>query len=101
MYWPKNVRGHCFNLLSFISYNLEKGQFKSHVLRLNNLNPLLLVICQWAIFAIRNILENNKENQDIVSSMDPRGLADASRLRQFGVEAVELDGGRIKLVPIK
>ncbi|XP_073253068.1 ataxin-10-like [Porites lutea] len=58
-------------------------------------------ICQWAIFAIRNILENNKENQDIVSSMDPRGIADTSRLRQFGVEAVELDGGRIKLVPIK
>ncbi|KAM7433059.1 Ataxin-10 [Porites harrisoni] len=58
-------------------------------------------ICQWAIFAIRNILQNNKENQDIVSSMDPRGLADTSRLRQFGVEAVELDGGRIKLVPIK
>ncbi|KAJ7357673.1 Ataxin-10 [Desmophyllum pertusum] len=57
-------------------------------------------ICQWAIFAIRNILENNKENQSIVSSMDPRGLADTSRLRQFGVEAVELDSGRIKLVPI-
>lgn len=33
--------------------------------------------------------------------MDPRGLADTSRLRQFGVQAVELDGGRIKLVPIK
>lgn len=58
-------------------------------------------ICQWAIFAIRNILENNKANQDVVSGMDPRGLADTSRLRQFGVQAVELDGGRIKLVPIK
>lgn len=57
-------------------------------------------ICQWAIFAIRNLLENNKENQNIVSSMDPRGLADSSRLRQFGVEAVELDNGRIKLVQI-
>ncbi|XP_078369346.1 ataxin-10-like isoform X2 [Oculina patagonica] len=57
-------------------------------------------ICQWAIFAIRNLLENNIENQNIVSSMDPRGLADTSRLRQFGVEAVELDNGRIKLVPI-
>ena len=32
--------------------------------------------------------------------MDPRGLANSSRLRQFGVEAVELDNGRIKLVQI-
>ena len=60
-----------------------------------------LDICQWAIFAIRNLLENNKENQNIVASMDSRGLADSSRLRQFGVEAVELDNGRIKLVQIK
>ncbi|XP_068702256.1 ataxin-10-like isoform X2 [Montipora foliosa] len=58
-------------------------------------------ICQWAIFAIRNILENNKANQDIVASIDRLGLADTSRLRQFGVDAVELDGGRIKLMPIK
>lgn len=58
-------------------------------------------ICQWAIFAIRNLLENNKENQRIVSAMDCQGLADTSRLRELGVEAVELDIGRIKLVPIK
>ena len=57
-------------------------------------------ICQWAIFAIRNLLENNQENQNVVSSMDLQGLADTSRLRQFGVEAVELDNGRIKLVQI-
>ena len=72
-------------LLKFVGIHLD----------LNNLD-----ICQWAIFAIRNLLENNKENQNIVSSMDPRGLADSSRLRQFGVEAVELDNGRIKLVQI-
>lgn len=59
------------------------------------------VICQWAIFAIRNLLENNKENQRIVSVMDCQGLADTSRLRELGVKAVELDNGRIKLVPIK
>ena len=72
-------------LLKFVVIDLD----------LNNLD-----ICQWAIFAIRNLLENNKENQKIVSSMDPRGLADSSRLRQFGVEAVELDNGKIKLVQI-
>ena len=72
-------------LLKFVVIDLD----------LNNLD-----ICQWAIFAIRNLLENNKENQNIVSSMDPRGLADSSRLRQFGVEAVELDNGKIKLVQI-
>ncbi|XP_074621854.1 ataxin-10-like [Acropora palmata] len=52
-------------------------------------------ICQWAIFAIRNVLENNKANQDIVASINPLGLADMSRLQQFGVDAVEFDGGRI------
>lgn len=58
-------------------------------------------ICQWAIFAIRNLLENNKENQRIVSVMDCQGLADTSRLRELGFKTVELDNGRIKLVPIK
>ena len=62
---------------------------------------LSLDICQWAIFAIRNLLENNTQNQSIVSSLDRQGLADTARLRQFGVEAVELDNGRIKLVPMK
>lgn len=56
-------------------------------------------ICQWAIFAIRNLLDNNLENQTIVAAMDRRGLGDVSKLRQFGVDVVE-QNGRVKIVPI-
>ena len=61
---------------------------------------LSIDICQWAIFALRNLLENNPENQNFVWWLDRQGLADTSRLRQFGVEAVEKDNGRIELIPL-
>ncbi|XP_059904809.1 ataxin-10 isoform X2 [Gadus macrocephalus] len=49
-------------------------------------------ISQWAIFAIRNILEQNQENQALVAAMDRRGNADYSALSELGLDVEKRDG---------
>ncbi|XP_058481670.1 ataxin-10 [Solea solea] len=93
--------------------------FKAHLVRLignlchsntNNQNkvrevegiPLILDNCnidsnnpfisQWSIFAIRNLLENNRQNQQLVAEMERRGPADYSALRELGFLVEERDG---------
>lgn len=50
------------------------------------------VISQWAIFATRNILEHNLENQELVAALECRGVADDSALRAMGFRVEERDG---------
>uniref|UniRef100_A0AAY4BM82 Ataxin-10 n=1 Tax=Denticeps clupeoides TaxID=299321 RepID=A0AAY4BM82_9TELE len=93
--------------------------FKAHLVRLvgnlchgnsNNQNklreldgiPLILDNCsidsnnpfisQWAVFAIRNILERNAENQSLVQALKRQGVADDSALREMGFQVEERDG---------
>ncbi|CAL1568939.1 unnamed protein product [Knipowitschia caucasica] len=102
------------------SHNSPVVSFKAHLIRLignlchnNKLNqdkvreldgiPLILDNCnidsnnpfinQWAIFAIRNLLENNQVNQTVVASLEQRGAADYSALRELGFEVEQRDGG--------
>ncbi|CAB1317004.1 unnamed protein product, partial [Coregonus sp. 'balchen'] len=42
------------------------------------------IISQWAIFATRNILEHNLENQELVAALERCGVADDSALRAMG-----------------
>uniref|UniRef100_H3BVQ0 Ataxin-10 n=1 Tax=Tetraodon nigroviridis TaxID=99883 RepID=H3BVQ0_TETNG len=57
--------------------------------RIDSNNPF---ICQWAIFAIRNLLENNEQNQEVVASLERQGRADCSSLRELGFQVEERDG---------
>ncbi|XP_024138655.1 ataxin-10 [Oryzias melastigma] len=49
-------------------------------------------ISQWAIFTIRNLLENNEQNQELVASLEQRGPVDYSALRELGFLVEERDG---------
>uniref|UniRef100_A0A3B5R5W5 Ataxin-10 n=1 Tax=Xiphophorus maculatus TaxID=8083 RepID=A0A3B5R5W5_XIPMA len=49
-------------------------------------------ISQWGIFAIRNILENNQQNQELVAALERRGPVDYSVLRELGFLIEERDG---------
>lgn len=51
-----------------------------------------LVISQWAIFAIRNLLEHNTQNQEQIARLERRGTADYSALRELGFLVEERDG---------
>lgn len=57
---------------------------------LNHLS--FLVISQWAIFAIRNLLEHNTQNQEQIARLEKRGTADYSALRELGFLVEERDG---------
>nr|XP_023696268.1 ataxin-10 [Paramormyrops kingsleyae] len=57
-------------------------------------------ISQWAVFAIRILLENNQENQAVVQALERRGVASDSALRDMGFRLEERDG-RLLLKPIR
>ena len=71
--------------------------FTTHECHLSDFSTLVSDICQWAILAMRNVLENNQENQQVVAALNRQGLADNSRLQQFGVQLSETDDGKIKV----
>ncbi|XP_064633192.1 ataxin-10-like [Lineus longissimus] len=55
-------------------------------------NPFIL---QWAIFTIRNLCEDNRDNQAVIANMNLQGVANSAELlRDFGVEAV-VENGKI------
>ncbi|RWS02672.1 ataxin-10-like protein [Dinothrombium tinctorium] len=57
------------------------------VCRLDASNPYIM---QWCIFAVRNLLENNRENQSIVASISRDGtLIDSPLLRELGLQIVD------------
>lgn len=45
-------------------------------------NPLII---QWAVLAMRNLCENNVENQRVVACVDRRGQVDSARLAELGL----------------
>ncbi|XP_050306129.1 uncharacterized protein LOC126743191 [Anthonomus grandis grandis] len=45
-------------------------------------NPFII---QWAILAIRNLCEQNNENQTIISSLTQRGVVSSEILEEFGL----------------
>jgi len=57
------------------------------------LNQGPVVISQWAIFTIRNLLEHNTQNQDLVAALERRGTADYSALKELGFVVEKRDGG--------
>lgn len=57
---------------------------------------LSLVIREQAILAIRNLLENNKANQDVIRAMEPRQVLDEKTLDELGFHVDIDDSGRVK-----
>ncbi|MBN3317560.1 ATX10 protein, partial [Atractosteus spatula] len=49
-------------------------------------------ISQWAIFAVRNVLDQNEQNQEVLRALEGRGVADDSALREMGFRLEDRDG---------
>lgn len=60
-------------------------------------NPL---IQQWAIFALRNLCQNNLENQAEVAKFEKVGIADSPVLKSMGLTVVENEKGKMSLTRI-
>ena len=57
-------------------------------------NPL---IKEASIFALRNLLEGNLENQRCIGELRMEGVAENPGLADLGMKAVQ-DGGKVKIV---
>ncbi|KZC11197.1 Ataxin-10 [Dufourea novaeangliae] len=61
-------------------------------------NPLIM---QWTILALRNLCEDNPENQEIVQNCTRTGVVENSVLREMGVTLHEDESGqKIGIVPL-
>lgn len=61
---------------------------------------LILVISQWAVYAIHNLTEQNERNQELISQMERQGLADSSILEKAGLK-VEMEDQKLILKSIR
>ncbi|KAM8910913.1 ataxin-10 [Spinachia spinachia] len=94
-----SFKAHLIRLIGNLCYSNTDNQNK--VRELDGI-PLILDNCnidsnnpfisQWAIFAIRNLLEHNTQNQEQIASLERRGAADYSALRELGFLVEERDG---------
>lgn len=46
---------------------------------------------QWAVYAIRNLTEQNERNQEVIARMEKKGLADCSALESMGLQVEKQD----------
>lgn len=46
---------------------------------------------QWAVYAIRNLTEQNERNQELIAQMEEKGLADNSALESMGLDIEKRD----------
>ncbi|XP_039625328.1 ataxin-10 isoform X4 [Polypterus senegalus] len=100
-------KAYLIRLIGNLCYKNPENQNK--VRELDGI-PLILDNCcidgnnpfinQWAIFTIRNVLEDSQENQEIIRQMKSQGVADPSTLRDLGFCVEERDG-RLLLKPVK
>ena len=58
------------------------------------------VIIQWVVLAIRNLCENNLENQAVIASMTRKGVVDSSVLLEMGLTLHADDDDKIVIMPV-
>ncbi|XP_069345624.1 ataxin-10 [Eulemur rufifrons] len=101
----EGFKSHLIRLLGNLCYKNKDNQDKVNELdgiplildscNIDDSNPFLT---QWVVYAVRNLTEDNSENQDFIANMEDQGLADASLLKKIGFE-VEKRGEKLILKP--
>ncbi|XP_027308063.1 ataxin-10 isoform X1 [Anas platyrhynchos] len=91
-------KSHLIRLIGNLCYKSKENQDK--VYELDGI-PLILDNCsiddnnpfvnQWAVYAIRNLTEQNERNQELIARMEEKGLADNSVLERMGLEVEKQD----------
>ncbi|XP_051628511.1 ataxin-10 isoform X1 [Manacus candei] len=92
-------KSHLIRLIGNLCYKNKENQDK--VYELDGI-PLILDNCsiddnnpfvnQWAVFAIRNVTEQNERNQELIAGLEEQGLAEGSALGSMGLEMDKREG---------
>uniref|UniRef100_A0A8B9F3Q9 Ataxin-10 n=1 Tax=Amazona collaria TaxID=241587 RepID=A0A8B9F3Q9_9PSIT len=93
-----DFKSHLIRLIGNLCYKNKENQDK--VYELDGI-PLILDNCSiddnnpfvnpWAVYTIRNLTEQNERNQELISQMEEKGLADNSALESMGLEIEKRD----------
>ncbi|KAM9030123.1 ataxin-10 isoform 3-T3 [Ara ararauna] len=93
-----DFKSHLIRLIGNLCYKNKENQDK--VYELDGI-PLILDNCSiddnnpfvnpWAVYAIRNLTEQNERNQELIAQMEEKGLADNSALESMGLEVEKRD----------
>nr|XP_054487778.1 ataxin-10 [Agelaius phoeniceus] len=92
-------KSHLIRLIGNLCYKNKENQDKVYDLdgislildncSIDDNNPF---VSQWAVYAIRNLTEQNEQNQALIAQMERKGLADSSALQSMGLEIQQRDG---------
>ncbi|XP_036257556.1 ataxin-10 [Molothrus ater] len=92
-------KSHLIRLIGNLCYKNKENQDKVYDLdgislildncSIDDNNPF---VSQWAVYAIRNLTEQNEQNQALIAQMEHKGLADSSALQSMGLEIQQRDG---------
>ncbi|XP_052604514.1 ataxin-10 isoform X2 [Peromyscus californicus insignis] len=101
----EGFKSHLIRLIGNLCYKNKENQDKVNELdgiplildssNIDDNNPFMM---QWVVYAVRNLTEDNSQNQDFIAKMEEQGLADASLLKKMGFE-VEKSGEKLILKP--
>uniref|UniRef100_A0A8C6YYW2 Ataxin-10 n=1 Tax=Nothoprocta perdicaria TaxID=30464 RepID=A0A8C6YYW2_NOTPE len=72
-----------FELVHALVYQLDGIPLILDNCSIDDNNPF---VNQWAVFAIRNLTEQNQRNQELIAQLEERGLADNSVLESMGLQ---------------
>ncbi|XP_010408516.1 ataxin-10 isoform X3 [Corvus cornix cornix] len=91
-------KSHLIRLIGNLCYKNKENQDKVYDLdgislildscSIDDNNPF---VSQWAVYAIRNLTEQNEQNQALIAHMEQKGLADSSALERMGLEIQQRD----------
>ncbi len=56
-----------------------------------------LDIKEWAIVTLRNLCENNVENQAVIASLKTQGILASDELERLGLQAKLEDSGKVTI----
>ncbi|XP_072178745.1 ataxin-10-like [Diadema setosum] len=84
--------------------------FQDRVRDLNGI-PVILQQCnidtrnpyirEWAVLCIRNLCENNVENQAVIASMENQGVAGNKTISDLGIKAVLREDGKVSVTAVE
>lgn len=99
----EGFKSHLIRLIGNLCYKNKENQDKVNELdgiplildssNIDDNNPFMM---QWVVYAVRNLTEDNSQNQDVIAKMEEQGLADASLLKKMGFE-IEKSGDKLIL----
>ena len=94
-----NVKRDCITIISNLSHGNKKIQ---DIVREESGLPLVLAQCniddlnpylrEHAMYCVRNLLDNNTENQEVVNTLQPVGVEQTPELSEAGYRADMKDG---------